>query len=67
MIPPQGLKLSHREMLKKSSQEPLGQFQPNLAENMPGGWGSRFIQIRGKIRTILINLLLMNHILAGIH
>jgi len=28
-----------------SSQEPLGQFQPNLAGNMLGGW--RFIQIKG--------------------
>jgi len=45
--PPQGLKLLHREMLKKSSQEPLGQFQPNLTENMPGGWEFRFVQIRG--------------------
>jgi len=28
-------------MLKKSSfQEPLGQFQPNLAGNMLGGWDS---------------------------
>jgi len=35
-------------MLKQSSsQEPLVQFQPNLAENMPGGWGFRFVQIRG--------------------
>jgi len=35
-------------MLKKSSsQEPLGQFQPNLAENMPGGWGFGFVQIKG--------------------
>jgi len=35
-------------MLKKSSsQEPLGQFQPNLAENMSGGWGFRFVQIKG--------------------
>jgi len=33
-------------MLKKSSQEPLGQYQPNLAENMPGGWGFRFVQIK---------------------
>jgi len=34
-------------MLKKSSQEPLGQIQPNLAENMPGGWGLRFVQTKG--------------------
>jgi len=34
-------------MLKKSSQEPIGQFQLNLAENMPGEWGFRFVQIRG--------------------
>jgi len=34
-------------MLKKSSQEPLGQFQPNLAGNMLGGWGFRFVQIKG--------------------
>jgi len=33
-------------MLKKSSQEPLGQFQPNLAENMPGRWRLIFVQIR---------------------
>jgi len=31
-------------MLKKSFyQEPLGQFQPNLAGNMLGGWGFRFV------------------------
>jgi len=35
-------------MLKKpSSQEPLRQFQPNLAGNLLGGWGFRFIQIMG--------------------
>jgi len=35
-------------MLKKnSSQEPLGQFQPNLAGNMLGGWGFIFVQIQG--------------------
>jgi len=35
-------------MLKKSSsQEPLGQFQPNLAENLPRGWGFRFALIFG--------------------
>jgi len=33
-----------------SSQEPLGQFQPNLAENMPRGWGFRFVQIKGLAR-----------------
>jgi len=48
MAPPQGLKLLHsniyRKMLKKySSQEPLGQFQPNLAGNMLGGWEFRLI------------------------
>jgi len=57
----------YMEMLKKSSsQYPLGQFQPNLAGNMLGRWGFRFVPIkglaplkgpiRGKIRTILINL-----------
>jgi len=36
------------EMLKKnSSQEPPDQFQPNLAGNMLGGWGFRFVQIKG--------------------
>jgi len=40
----------YREMLKKcSSQEPLGQFQPNLAENLLGGWGFRFVQIKGLV------------------
>jgi len=35
-------------MLKKSSsQEPLGQFQLKLAGNMLGGWGFRFVQIKG--------------------
>jgi len=35
-------------MLKKSSsQEPIGQFQPNMAGNMLGRWGFRFIQIKG--------------------
>jgi len=35
-------------MLKKSSyQEPLGQFQPNMAGNMLGGWGFRFVQTKG--------------------
>jgi len=34
----------YREMLKKSSfHEPLGQYQPTLAENMPGGWGFIFV------------------------
>jgi len=28
-----------------SSQEPLGKFQPNLAENLLGEWGFRFVQI----------------------
>jgi len=50
MAPPQGLKfyiVIYMEMLKKSSQEPLGQFQPNLSGNMPRGWGFRFVQIKG--------------------
>jgi len=51
MAPFQGLNfyiiIIYREMLKKSSQEPLGQFQLNLAENMLGGWGFRFVQIKG--------------------
>jgi len=35
-------------MLKKcSSQEPLGQSQPNLAGNMLGEWRFRFVQIKG--------------------
>jgi len=35
-------------MLKKpSSQEPLGQFQSNVIGNMLGGWGFRFVQIKG--------------------
>jgi len=34
-------------MLKKSSsQEPLGQFQPNIVGSMPGSWGFRFVQIK---------------------
>jgi len=32
---------------KSSSQDPLGQFQPNLAGNMLDGWGFRFVQIKG--------------------
>jgi len=66
-----------REMLKKSSdEESLGQFQPNLAGNMLGGWGFRFVQIkglvplgpiRGKIRKILINLQKSHEPLAGMH
>jgi len=55
-------------MLKKSSsQEPLGQFQPNFTGNMVGEWEFRFVQIkelpsfgqskeRGEVRKILINL-----------
>jgi len=31
---------------KSSSQEPLGQFQPNLAGNMIRGWVFRFVQIK---------------------
>jgi len=31
---------------KKSSQEPLDQFQPNLVGNMLGKWGYRFVQIK---------------------
>jgi len=35
-------------MLKKSSsQEPLGQLEPNLAGNMLGRWGFTFVQIKG--------------------
>jgi len=35
-------------MLKKySPQEPLGQFQPNLAGNVLGGQGFRRVQIKG--------------------
>jgi len=30
-----------------SSQEPLGQFQPNMVGNMLWGWGFRFVQIKG--------------------
>jgi len=51
MYDPRGLNfyiVIYTEMLKKSSsQEPLCQFQPNLAENMPWGWGFRFVQIKG--------------------
>jgi len=37
-------------MIKKSSsQEPLGQFQPNLAGIMLVGWGFRFVQIKGLV------------------
>jgi len=36
----------YKEMLKKCSQEPLGQFQLILVGNMPGGWGFRFVQIK---------------------
>jgi len=40
----------YREMFKKSSsQEPLGQFQPNLVGNMLGGLGFRFVQIKGLV------------------
>jgi len=50
MALPQGLKLFiviYREMLKKSSsQEPLGQFQPNLVGNVLVGWGLNFVQIK---------------------
>jgi len=34
-------------MLKKSSQEPLGQFQPNISGNILGGWRFRFVQTKG--------------------
>jgi len=30
-----------------SSQEPPGQFQPNLVGNMLGEWGFRFVQLKG--------------------
>jgi len=52
-------------MLKKSSQEPLEQFQPNLLGNMHGVWGLRCVEMKGlslwcsirdKIIKILINL-----------
>jgi len=63
-------------MLKKSSsQEPLGQFEPNLAGYMLGGWRYRFVHIKGLalFRTqsganlgtfskIFKNLLLINHL-----
>jgi len=35
-------------MLKKSSQEPIGQIQPKLIGNMLGGWEFRFVQIKGQ-------------------
>jgi len=51
MTHPRGLNLYiviYREMLlKKKIQEPLGQFQPKLAGNIPGGWGIIFVQIKG--------------------
>jgi len=51
MSPPKGLNfyiVIYREVIKKSSsQEPIGQFQPNLAENMPDRWEYRFVQIKG--------------------
>jgi len=31
-----------------SSQEPLVQFQPKLAGNIPGGWGFSVVQIKGQ-------------------
>jgi len=38
----------YREMLKNSSsQEPPGQFQPNMAGNMLGRWEFRFVQTKG--------------------
>jgi len=57
----------YREMLKKSSsQEPIGQFQPNLVGIVVGGWGIQICSnkgtgvfwgpVRGKIRKILINI-----------
>jgi len=49
MAPPQGLNFDiviYEELFKKSSQEPLGQFQPNLAGHMLGRWGNRFVQIK---------------------
>ena len=30
-----------------SSPEPLGQFQPNLAQSILGWWGFKFVQIKG--------------------
>jgi len=30
-----------------SSQEPLNQIQPNLAASIIGGWGYRFVKIKG--------------------
>jgi len=39
----------YRELLKKSPQEPLDQFQPNLVGNMLGRWGYRFVQIKGLV------------------
>jgi len=51
MAPPRGLNfyiVIYRKMFKtSSSQESLGQFQPNLAGNMLGGWGFRCLQIKG--------------------
>ena len=35
------------KILKSSSQEPLGQFQPNLAKSILGWWGFKFIKIEG--------------------
>ena len=35
------------KLLKSSSSEPLGQFQPNLAQNMLGWWWFKFVQMKG--------------------
>jgi len=50
MAPPHGLNfyiVIYRELLKKSAQEPLDQFQLNLVGNMLGRWGYRYVQIMG--------------------
>ena len=35
------------DILKSSSLEPLGQFQPNLAQSILGRWGLKFVQMKG--------------------
>ena len=37
----------HLSVISSSSQEPLGQFQPNLAQSILWWWGFKFLQMKG--------------------
>ena len=50
------------KVLKRSSLEPLGQFQPNSAESILGWWKFKYFQGEIIINNEITNSLLQNHL-----